>query len=96
MIEKMKGIDTNNTCTEETFLYQLVSGLHASINMHVTTNYMDFRLNTTYPNHEMYLNSIGKHSERVKNLFFLYAAVLRAVNRAEPILRAFEYETKLD
>lgn len=64
--------------------------------MHVTTNYMDFRLNTSYPNHDMYMNSIGKHGERVKNLFFLYAAVLRALNRAEPIIRSYEYQTKVD
>jgi|LauGreDrversion4_2_1035121.scaffolds.fasta_scaffold223967_1 hypothetical protein len=64
--------------------------------MHVSTNYMDFRLNTSYSNHEMYLNSIGKHSDRVKNLFFIYAAVLRALNRAEPILRSYEYETKIN
>lgn len=96
MLEKMEGINTNDTCTEETLLYQLVSGLHASINMHVSTNYMDFRLNTTYANHEMYLNSIGAHSERLKNLFFVYAVVLRALNRAEPILRSYEYQTKID
>ena len=64
--------------------------------MHVSTNYMDFRINTTYANHEMYLNSIGGHSERVKNLFFVYAVVLRALNRAEPILRSYEYQTKID
>ena len=57
---------------------------------------MDFRLNTSYANHEMYLNSIGQHQERVKNLFFLFSVVLRAVNRAEPIIRSYEYQTKLD
>ena len=61
MIERIQGINTNDTCTEETLLFQLISGLHTSINMHVSTNYMDFRLNTSYPNHEMYFNSIGKH-----------------------------------
>lgn len=29
-------------------------------------------------------------------MFFVYAAVLRAINRAEPILRDFEYQTQLD
>ena len=96
MIERLDGIDMNNTCTEESLLYQLVSGLHTSINMHVTTNYADFKLNTSYPNHNMYMNSIGSHSDRLKNLFFVYAVVLRAVNRAEPILRAFKYQTEID
>ena len=41
MIEKLKNLDMSNTCSEETLLYQLISGLHASINMHVSKNYFD-------------------------------------------------------
>jgi len=97
LIDRIKDIDTNNTCTEETLLYQLVSGLHTSINMHVSTNYADLKDNkSSYPNHEMYIKSIGQHKDRVQNLFFVYAVVMRAVNRAESILRSFEYQTMLD
>jgi len=31
----------------------------------------------------------------VKNLYFIYAVVLRAINRAEPILKAYDYDTHL-
>jgi ERO1-like protein alpha len=88
----------NDTCTEETLLFQLISGLHASINMHVSNHFIDFKLNSSYtfPNHNRYHAAIGTHPDRVKNLFFLYAVVLRAINRAEPIIRSFEYETQLD
>lgn len=44
----------------------------------------------------MYLNSIGKYEDRIRNLYFLYAVVLRAVNRAEHILNAYDYETHLN
>ena len=44
----------------------------------------------------MFLNAIGKFPDRLRNLFFLYAAIIRAINRAEPILRAFDYETKIN
>ena len=44
----------------------------------------------------MYLNSIGKYPERLKNLYFLYAVVLRAVNRAESVLKAYDYDTHLN
>jgi ERO1-like protein alpha len=63
--------------------------------MHVATNFYDPKLNEEKPNHPMYLNAIGKHPDRVKNLFFLYAVVLRAINRAEPILKSYDYDTKL-
>lgn len=98
LIDRIKDIDTiSHVCTEETLLYQLVSGLHTSINMHVSTNYADLKdHNSSYPNHTMYVKSIGQHKDRVKNLFFLYAVVLRAINRAESILTSFEYQTMLD
>jgi ERO1-like protein alpha len=67
--------------------------------MHVSTHFTDInkpKENHTFPNHNRYHSAIGSHPERVKNLYFLYAAVLRAINRAEPILRAYQYETQVD
>jgi hypothetical protein len=70
--------------------------MHASVNMHVSTHYQDLKGNDTYPNHNLYYKNIGAFPYRVKNMYFLYAAILRAVNRAEPILRSYEYDTNLD
>ena len=74
----------------------MVSGLHASVNMHVSRNYYDASKNSTETNHEMYLNSIGKYEDRIKNLFFVYAAALRALNIGRDILRDYNYKTGLD
>jgi hypothetical protein len=41
----------------------------------------------------MYLSGIGAHEDRIKNLYFLFAVVLRAVNRAAPMLKAYDYDT---
>lgn len=38
---KRKGFDPAEQCSEETLLYQAVSGLHASVNIHVSHNYHD-------------------------------------------------------
>lgn len=96
MIEKLKNLDVSNTCSEETLLFQLISGLHASINMHVAKNFYDHKSGLEKPNHAMYLSAIGRHPDRIKNLYFLYAVVLRAINRAEPILSAYDYDTELN
>lgn len=85
-----------DTCSEETLLYQLVSGLHASVNMHIATNYHDMKLNRTFANHKVYMNSLGSHPDRIKNLYFIYSAVMRAVSRAKSTLEAYNYDTKLD
>lgn len=34
----------------------------------------------TYQNHTHYFNQIGSHSERLKNLHFVYALMIRALN----------------
>ena len=41
MIDKLDSIDMSRTCTEKTLLFQIVSGLHTSINLHVATNFID-------------------------------------------------------
>ncbi len=96
MLEKLQNLDVKNTCSEETMLFQLISGLHASINMHVSKNFFDLKTLEEKPNHAMYLNSIGYHADRLQNLHFLFAVILRAINRAEPILRAYDYDTHLN
>ena len=44
----------------------------------------------------MYLNSIGKYEDRLKNLYFIYAAVMRAVHKAEYLLRESDYSTGIN
>lgn len=68
-------------CREETLLYQAISGLHASINMHVAANYYNQDSSEPFMNHSMYYQSLGKHPDRLKNMHFVYALVVRAVNR---------------
>lgn len=78
-----EGLDPNEVCSEETLLYQVVSGLHTSVNMHVSNNYRGVDTNVSEPNHEMFLDKIGRHSDRLKNLFFVYALAIRAINRID-------------
>jgi len=89
-------LDEVDTCTDETLLYYLMSGLHASVNTHISDAFEDeatheFSANSTY-----FMEKIGHHKDRVKNLHFIYAAVVKAVGMMEPILLNREYTTGLD
>ncbi len=64
--------------------------------MHIATNFHDMKTGRNYANHEMYMNSIGKYEDRIKNMFFIYAAIAKAVVRAAPILSSYNYATDLD
>jgi ERO1-like protein alpha len=44
------GVNASTTCSDHTLLFQLVSGLHTSINMHVAMNYFDQHLGKIVPN----------------------------------------------
>ena len=56
-----------------------MSGLHTSINMHVAANFVDMGKNSSVPNYQMFLKTIGMHPDRLNNLYFLFAVVLKAI-----------------
>ena len=46
-------------------------------------------------NQTYFLNHVGNHPDRVKNLHFIYAAVVKAVTMMEQSLVQNDYETGL-
>jgi len=44
----------------------------------------------------MYYHTIGKHPERIKNLYFLFAFVLHAVTQLKEELLIMDYQTGID
>lgn len=78
-----KNLNPHETCSEETLLYQAVSGLHASVNTHIAHQYLDIPLNITYPNVKMFEQQVGAHEDRLRNMHLLFALVVRAVNRVQ-------------
>jgi hypothetical protein len=64
--------------------------------MHISSNYYDMKSNKTFANHERYMDSLGRYEDRLKNLHFIYSAVLRAVKKASNILNSYNYDTQLD
>ena len=62
--------------------------------MHVTSNYVQEGSPadaTPYANHTMYYNSIGAHEDRLKNLHFVYALTVRALNLVHEQLLDHDY-----
>lgn len=94
MVERFKNIDVSRTCSDHTLLFQLVSGLHTSINMHVAMNFVDTDKNETVPNYQLFLRMIGQHPDRVRNLYFLYSLVLKAIHRAENLYRGVDFSSE--
>ncbi|XP_042509014.1 endoplasmic reticulum oxidoreductin-1-like [Macadamia integrifolia] len=81
-------------CQEKKVLYKLISGLHSSISIHIATDYLLDEANNLWgKNLEIMNDRVLKYPERVKNLYFTYLFVLRAVTKAEDYLEQAEYDT---
>eukprot|EP01116_Phalansterium_solitarium_P023094 TRINITY_DN7913_c0_g2_i1.p1 TRINITY_DN7913_c0_g2~~TRINITY_DN7913_c0_g2_i1.p1 ORF type:complete len:455 (+),score=153.03 TRINITY_DN7913_c0_g2_i1:130-1494(+) len=88
----------DSMCLEERVFYRLVSGLHASINTHV---YRFFEGNSTNGEQwqptphsiRLFERNILAYPERIKNLYFAYLFLLRAVHKIAPVLEQYDYNT---
>lgn len=76
--------------------YRVVSGVHASISMHLAHEYPENeRLTSWGPNLEVFKERMtpAERCEHVSNLYFAYLFVLQAVVRAAPALSEVHYHT---
>lgn len=81
-------------CQEKKVLYKLISGLHASISVHIAADYLlDEATNTWGQNFDIMHDRVLKYPERVRNLYFTFLFVLRAVTKASDYLEQAEYDT---
>ncbi|KAG6610326.1 Endoplasmic oxidoreductin [Phytophthora cinnamomi] len=78
-------------CLEERVYYRLISGLQASINTHIALTYK-FGENWGV-NPSLFVNRVGKHRERLQNLYFAYLFVMRAISKYRHELLAYDYNT---
>jgi len=52
--------------------------------------FVDLKTNQTYPNYPLYFERVGNHPERIRNLFFIYSVLLRAVILAAPGIQSYD------
>ena len=93
---------TQDTCLEKRAFFRLISGLHASINIHLCAKYPvtvkgdDLKL---APNLNEFVKRFdaasteGQGPKRLKNLYFAYLVVLRAIIKAERFWSASKFFT---
>ncbi|KAK9674276.1 hypothetical protein RND81_12G222900 [Saponaria officinalis] len=85
---------SGENCQEKKVLYKLISGLHASISVHIAADYLlDESTNKWGQNFEIMHDRVLRYPERVRNLYFTFLFVLRAVTKASDYLEQAEYDT---
>eukprot|EP00038_Savillea_parva_P021364 m.34421 g.34421 ORF g.34421 m.34421 type:complete len:1215 (+) comp5137_c0_seq2:283-3927(+) len=85
----------SDMCYEERVLYRMLSGMHASINIHIALNYFPpsraAKRTAWAPNAGRFDQLFAEHPERLKNLHFAFVVTLRAVRKASAFLRDYDY-----
>lgn len=85
-----------NHSYESRILLRLLSGLHASINLHIAHQYyppIQGKRDSWEPNVKTFKKHFVGHPGRFKNLQFAFVVLLRAIRKATPVLSKFKIHT---
>ncbi|KAG0341985.1 hypothetical protein BG004_005794, partial [Podila humilis] len=81
------------SCLEKRVYYRLISGLHASISIHICDEWFNQTTGAWGPNLDCFISRVGVHPERLENIYFDYAVVLRAMTKISDYLAGYEFCT---
>ncbi|KAK3845216.1 MAG: endoplasmic reticulum Oxidoreductin 1-domain-containing protein, partial [Linnemannia gamsii] len=97
LAQLMKGIAKEDgpeeSCLEKRVYYRLISGLHASISIHICDEWFNQTTGKWGPNLDCFVSRVGMHPERLENIYFDYVVLLRAVTKISDYLASYEFCT---
>ena len=79
--------EAESECLEGCVFYRLISGFHASTTAHIT-EYFTSSTNVWQPNVDMFVWRLGLFPDRLKNIYFAFAFLLRYVESASSLAHA--------
>ncbi|KIJ49627.1 hypothetical protein M422DRAFT_74655 [Sphaerobolus stellatus SS14] len=89
-LEPKEG-DDGYICEEKRVYYRIISGLHASISMHICRDSFNQSTGEWGPDLQCFIQRIASHPERLNHIYFNTVLLLRAVARLSPYLSAYDY-----
>lgn len=84
-------LEESEQCLEKRVFYRIISGMHASISTHLCYDYLNQTTGKWGPNLSCYVSRLYAHPDRISNLYFNYAVVLRAVSKLKPSLSRYTF-----
>ena len=95
----------SSSCLEKRVFYRLISGLHASISVHLSAKYLMkdiFGEMTFGPNLPEFRNRFdpgrtnNEGPQRLKNIYFIYLVEMKAILKAKKFLENLQFFTNID
>ena len=84
-------LSLDDECLEKRVFHRIISGMHASITTHICNDYLNQTTGTWGPNLQCYQDRMATHPERISNLYFNYALLLRAVTKLRTYLKNYTF-----
>jgi len=78
-------------CVEKNLFYRVVSGLHASIAVHLSNEYLNADTGEFYPNLKVFMERVGSFNDRLSNIYFNYALVAESLVKLAEVLPLKEF-----
>ncbi|KAI1983121.1 endoplasmic oxidoreductin-1 [Ophidiomyces ophidiicola] len=86
-----EGYPVDDECLEKRVFYRLISGMHASISTHLCWDYFNQSTGEWLPNVQCYAKRLHQHPERISNVYFNFALLLRAVAKLRYHLKNYSF-----
>jgi len=84
-------IELDDTCLEKRVFHRVISGMHASITTHLCWEWLNKTSGQWEPNLQCYKARLEPFPDRVANIYFNYALVLRAVGKIQKHVQDYTY-----
>ncbi len=89
--ETRVGMVEETQCLEKRVFWRIISGMHASISAHLCSEYLNQSTGHWGPNVNCYVDRLATFPDRVKNIYFNYVLVNRAIAKLGPFLREYTF-----
>ncbi|KAH0608189.1 uncharacterized protein H6S33_002241 [Morchella sextelata] len=89
--QSLVELDADDECLEKRVFHRVISGMHASISMHLCWDYLNQSTGEWGPNYECFMSRFKGHPERVQNIYFNYALLARAVSKLQNYLQDYTF-----
>jgi hypothetical protein len=84
-------VELDDTCVEKRVFHRVISGMHASISTHLCWEYLNQMTGQWGPNLTCYEQRLHNYPERVSNIYFNYALVMRAVGKIKQHVQDYSF-----
>lgn len=88
---RLDPVEFDDTCLEKRVFHRVISGMHASISTHLCWEYMNQTTGQWSPNLSCYEQRLHKYPDRVSNIYFNYALIMRAVGKIKRHVKDYSF-----